>query len=515
MAGHLGFIEAVAVDDWFLTTRERGNPFTRLDYRTGGQAWTSGNAASVLIHGVSYFARLRAAVEPQRAGDLLLFTDWRGDPDERLGDDELTIADLLGDAARRGVIVKGLCWRSHLDGLHYFEQQNRTLADDVRKAGGDVVLDQRVRPMGCHHQKFVVLRHPVRPELDVAFTGGIDLCHTRRDDAEHRGDPQTVEMGAVWGSTPAWHDLMIEVRGPAIGDIEATFRERWEDPTSPSPDPISRAEALLHHDDEHPHPLPPQLPDPQPQPQGSHHVQVLRTYPAKHPRYPFAPSGERSIARAYDKAVRRAERLVYIEDQYFWSGEVVSCFARALADHPDLRLMVVLSTYTTSNTPIANASAMGSRNVALRDVYDAGGDRVAIYGVENHWSTPVYVHSKICTVDDVWMTVGSDNVNRRSWTHDSELTCAVLDDTLDGASRRPCVPTRTRLAGCRARRLALAREHLDRAEGDDADLVDPASLFAAFAESAARPAASVARDRHLLSSVTTSRTPIPWEPTRR
>ncbi|MCH8626326.1 hypothetical protein MM440_00605 [Arsenicicoccus piscis] len=383
----------MAVDDWFLTTRERGNPFTRLDYRTGGQAWTSGNAASVLIHGVSYFARLRAAVEQQRAGDLLLFTDWRGDPDERLGDDELTIADLLGDAARRGVIVKGLCWRSHLDGLHYFEQQNRTLADDVRKAGGEVVLDQRVRPMGCHHQKFVVLRHPVRPELDVAFTGGIDLCHTRRDDAEHRGDPQTVEMGAVWGSTPAWHDLMIEVRGPAIGDIEATFRKRWEDPTSPSPDPISRTEALLHHDDEHPHPLPPQLPDPQPQ--GSHHVQVLRTYPAKHPRYPFAPSG-------------------------------------------------------------------------------------------------------------------------RSWTHDSELTCAVLDDTLDGREpptlRADQDPAR-RLP--REARLALAREHLDRAEGDDADLVDPASLFAAFAESAARPAASVARDRHLLSSVTTSRTPIPWEPTRR
>ena len=42
--------------------------------------------------------------------------------------------------------------------------------------------------------------------------------------------------------------------------------------------------------------------------------------------------------------------------------------------------------------------------------------------------TPIYVHAKVCIVDDVWMMVGSDNMNRRSWTHDSELSCAVLDD---------------------------------------------------------------------------------------
>ena len=42
---------------------------------------------------------------------------------------------------------------------------------------------------------------------------------------------------------------------------------------------------------------------------------------------------------------------------------------------------------------------------------------------------PVYVHAKVCVVDDSWMAVGSDNFNLRSWTHDSEVTCAVVDPT--------------------------------------------------------------------------------------
>ncbi|AKT50391.1 hypothetical protein [Arsenicicoccus sp. oral taxon 190] len=115
-------------------------------------------------------------------------------------------------------------------------------------------------------------------------------------------------------------------------------------------DPISRAQALLHRDDEHPRPLPPQQPDPPRT--GSMQVQLLRTYPAKVPRFPFAPRGERSVARGYDKAVRRARRLVYLEDQYFWSGEVVSCFAKALVQDRRLTLSEPRVIHTSSTTQI-------------------------------------------------------------------------------------------------------------------------------------------------------------------
>lgn len=49
---------------------------------------------------------------------------------------------------------------------------------------------------------------------------------------------------------------------------------------------------------------------------GRQAVQVLRTYGRKRPAYPFAPGGERSVARAYLKAFAQARSLICIEDQY-------------------------------------------------------------------------------------------------------------------------------------------------------------------------------------------------------
>jgi phosphatidylserine/phosphatidylglycerophosphate/cardiolipin synthase-like enzyme len=99
------------------------------------------------------------------------------------------------------------------------------------------------------------------------------------------------------------------------------------------------------------------------------------------------------------------------------------------------------------------------RQHAIEACRSASPERVHIFDVENHEGTPVYVHAKVCVIDDTWASVGSDNLNRRSWTHDSELSCAVIDDT--GVFARDL-------------RLRLLREHLDRAAdgSEDDGLVD-------------------------------------------
>ena len=453
-----------AVDDWFLTSTERGNNATRL------RDWTVGNIAQPLLHGSSYFRAVADTLGAAGLGDTVLIAGWRVDGDELLIDGGPTVAEVVEGAARRGASVRGLLWRSHLARFGYQLEQNRTFARGVAAAGGEILLDQRIRVIGSHHQKLVVVRHGRDPDDDVAFVGGIDLDHGSRDDAAHRGDPQPVEADDEYGPTPARHDLQVALRGPAVGDLDHVFRERWDDPTALVRMPWHVLSDRMRGLRRTATPLP--APPNDPPAAGTCAVQVLRTYPRRRPPYPFAPDGERSVARAYLKALSRAQRLVYIEDQYLWSFDIARAFAAALRRAPRLHLIVIVPFRPDEKGQTAPA-AIG-QGAAIAMVREAGGERVQILQVENHAGRPVYVHDKLCIVDDVWAMVGSSNLNNRSWTHDSELSVAILDDARD--TRAPADPGglgdgARRFA--RELRLALMREHLALGHADSPDLRDP------------------------------------------
>lgn len=461
--------------DWLLSSGERDNPDTLLDSRhAGALAWSTGNQVRALVHGATYFRELLAAVQAMGEGDSLFFTDWRGDPNQRLDGPGTEIGPVFAAAASRGVRVRGLLWRSHGDRFQFSAKENHHLGDEIKDAGGQCLLDMRVRPFGSHHQKLVVLRHPLQPQRDVAFIGGIDLCHSRRDDQSHAGDPQRQKMAAVYGDRPPWHDIQLAIHGPAVGDAEAVFRERWDDPAPLSRNPIHLIGERVHREDRTARVLPPQLPDPAPR--GTQAVQLLRTYPSRRPGYPFATAGERSVALGYSKAVSKARSLIYVEDQYLWSLDVAQIFAEALTRQPGLHLIVVIPRFPDQDGRTAVPPNLLGREPALRLLREAGASRFGVYGLENAAGTPIYVHAKVCVIDDTWACVGSDNANRRSWTHDSELSCAVLDTSTDDPGSRG--------SWARALRLELAREHLGRALSEpEAD--DPARTFEAFRECAA------------------------------
>jgi len=456
---------------WFLDAAERGNPTTQIDRENGGRAWTDGNDVTVLIDGDSYFPEVLRELRCTESGDWIYLTDLQGDGDEQLDGPGSEVGRVLADAARRGVTVRGLLWRSHPAGHGAAEVTNVLLSRTVNEAGGEVVLDHRVHRAGSHHQKVVVIHRASRDtaDNDVAFLGGIDLAHGRHDGPPHHGDPQPLHLSdARYGDRPPWHDVQIRVEAPAVRQISWTFRERWLDPN-----PLDRptpARAIRHALSRKP-PERGTLADPgrSPSPRGTHAVQVLRTYPARRAAYPFAREGERSIARAYMKAFANARDFVYVEDQYLWSLDATDALCAALRAQPQLHCVIMIPRYPDPSGVLGAASRFGRWRVE-RALTRAGGDRVAIYDLENDNGIPIYVHAKVCIVDDTWMTVGSDNLNRRSWTHDSEICCAVMD----GAGDLP-----------RDARVRLAREHLDLAEdsgGRDLDNVE--TWFTALRESA-------------------------------
>lgn len=465
----------MGIDDWFLAAGERGNLHTAIDRRHGGVPWTEGNQVEVLIDGSEYFAHLYTTLQATITGDLICLTGLEGDADEQLAGPGSEVADVLGKLARNGVTVRGLVWRSHA--AINSEGKNLLFSRAVNEAGGDILLDNRIRRGGSHHQKIVIVRHPTRPADDVAFVGGMDLVHGRHDDSRHLGDPQTADLDrADYGDRPGWHDVQVELRGPAVDDVAYTFRERWEDPTPlDSRNPLRW---LLHRVSRQPTARPALAPERlEPPHAGPHAVQVLRTYPARRRAYPFAPNGERSIAHAYIKAFARARSLIYFEDQYLWSFHASRVLCDALRREPELRVVIVIPRFPDPNGRFTGAASKLGRQKVQEALYNAGGDRVAIYDLEREDGTAVYVHSKACIVDDIWLAVGSDNLNRRSWTHDSEISCAILDETLD--EREPRDPAglgdgARKLA--RDTRLRLAREHTGAAEDTDA-MIDPHSWF--------------------------------------
>jgi phosphatidylserine/phosphatidylglycerophosphate/cardiolipin synthase-like enzyme len=466
--------------DWFLTPRERGNPSSHLDDDHAGGAWTVGNVVEPLVHGATYFSRLADRLSELRRGDRVLVADWRGDHDELLRADGPQLSDALRELEARGTHVRALLWRSHPRLLGFNEEEERALATILNRTGSEVLLDERVRRGGSHHQKLVVLLRVSATDPDIAFVGGIDLCHGRRDDDRHRGDAQSELLDAVYGDRPPWHDVQAEVRGPAVADLAETFRERWNDPT-----PLDHGGWLPRFVRRRPAASPP---DPLPAARrqaasGGHAVQVLRTYPRRRPPYPFAVQGERSIARLYRKALERARSFVYVEDQYFWSTNVANLYEAALRREPGLRIVVVVPRHPDRNGALSGPAERVGQHDMFERVRSAGRDRVALYDLENEAGTPVYVHAKVVIVDDVLAMIGSDNMNRRSWTHDSELSIAVLDDERD--DRSPVDPG-GRGDGARrfARdlRLRLWREHLG--QTSDEGLLDPTEGFDRWRERA-------------------------------
>ncbi|HUP70194.1 MAG TPA: phospholipase D-like domain-containing protein [Acidimicrobiales bacterium] len=83
---------------------------------------------------------------------------------------------------------------------------------------------------------------------------------------------------------------------------------------------------------------------------------------------------------------------------------------------------------------------------------------------------PVYVHTKVAVADDVWMSIGSANLSRRSMGYDSEITAATIDARIRrGGHLTP-----------RQFRVALMAEHLRLLPEEHPLVEDPDDGFALF-----------------------------------
>ncbi len=478
-------VDDPAIVSWFLGDGDRANPAT--DLRT----FTTGNLVAPLVDGRGYFARLHAELNATGPGDQVYFLDFRGDLDELLDGPDSSVGDVLGRAARRGVKVFGLLWRSQPKALRQSEEANAEFSREIGDDGGQVLLDARTRRAGQPSPEAGGDPPPGAPGRDVAFVGGIDLGHSRGDDSQHHGDPQVMEFPDAYGPRPPWHDIQAEVRGAAVHDLEHTFRERWYGSSVLDlPSPVRQLYDRAYH-------MGATTAGRCPSRYRTRACRAARTRcrccaPTR-PGCAVTRSRRSASGASRTPTARRScgpGHLVYLEDQYFWSRPVARLIASALRANPGLHVIAVVPRHPDNDGPVTRMPGLIARHDVVRACTAAGGDRFAVYDLENHEGTPVYVHAKIVVVDDVWAMVGSDNLNRRSWSHDSELSIGVLDSEPDPREPRdPAGLGDGARVFARDLRLRLCSEHLDRDPGDVDDLVSPAGTVAAFRRQAGALAA--------------------------
>jgi phosphatidylserine/phosphatidylglycerophosphate/cardiolipin synthase-like enzyme len=392
-----------------------------------GSLWAAGDpppregcSLEVLIDGAQALPRIAEAIAGAR--EHVHIAGWHVTPGFGLtrDDDARTLRDVLGELAER-IDVRVLLWAGAP--LPVFSPKRADVRDvrDELTRGTRVRcgLDSCERPMHCHHEKLVIV------DGEVAFVGGIDLTSLggdRYDSSDH----------GVRGGL-GWHDVGTCVRGPAVADVAAHFAARWHEVTG---------ERLAT--------------DQPPVPAGATTLQVVRTVPEK--VYGFLPRGDFRILEAYTRALRSARSLVYLENQFLWSPEIVRILAEKLRDPPsdDFRLVVLLPA-----TPNNGADDTRGQLGVLADA-DADAHRflaATIHSRTGRVVAPLYVHAKVGIVDDAWLTVGSANLNEHSLFNDSEMNVVACDAAL-----------------ARDTRLRLWAEHLELGVadvgGDPAQVVD-------------------------------------------
>ena len=196
---------------------------------------------------------------------------------------------------------------------------------------------------GGAHTKLVVIGNATEA---VGFTGGLDFVSDRW---AHRTHPDGEY----------WHDVMAKVTGSAVQGLYDWFRDMWTEN-------ISRDPRIFRFDGDA---MPSVMPRTPLLParvlfsagSGSHSVQSLRTVPKFNYRWynilpenrqiSFAPQGKFDTRTAWRKAIVNAETYIYMEDQSFWSREVLEFVNTAIKSHPGLRVILLAGGKTDPNDP--------------------------------------------------------------------------------------------------------------------------------------------------------------------
>jgi phosphatidylserine/phosphatidylglycerophosphate/cardiolipin synthase-like enzyme len=378
--------------------------------KADGEAWfhdgaapAAGSDAQFLIDGRQTFDAMLDAMETaNKQGHYIILLGWGLDVDFAMAKGK-SFLQIVEERASLKVAVRVLLWENprnpkifvamtklnslrtvkSLDVFCCLDDNTKTPVVPRLSGLNDYLIGRSGNPgvhtLGSHHQKILLV---YGDDGLVGFCGGVDLDENR--------------LGIL-------HDVHVRVTGDAPKELLKIAEQRWanakNDDAPPTPSTVSTLS-------------PPAFPTP---PRAPYLARVMQT--VGNPDISGIPN---TVWPAVLRGIHRASKCIYIEDQYFWSLDLIHALIDASTRVK--QITIVLPDVMTTEYPLLVQRA-------LHELVEKGGagieQRVGIFAHKR--DAHAWVHAKLFVFDDEYAIVGTANANNRGYFHDSEVTVGIAE----------------------------------------------------------------------------------------
>jgi cardiolipin synthase A/B len=276
-----------------------------------------------------------------------------------------TMAETLAERCRAGVGVNVL-----LDAVGSSSMPTEE-RETLRRSGCHLAFYHSLNPLAIKRLNHRNHRRILVVDGRVGFTGGTGVGEKWTGDGRRGGH---------------WRQTDVRIEGPIVRSLQAAFAENWRDATG-----------LLLGGDAY---FPPAVR------RGDLVVQSVKSSPA---------SGAAEAYVLFQLAIDSARSSIYITNPYFVpDGAMTDALVRAARRGVDVRIITASEADTTLDRLVRKAS-------------QAHFGRALEGGVQIHEYGPALLHAKTMVVDGQWVSIGSANLDNRSFALNNELNLAFLD----------------------------------------------------------------------------------------
>lgn len=336
-----------------------------LEEAATGSPLIAGNRIKLLFDGPNTMWAMIAAIS--NAKNHINLETYIFDQDET----GLRFADLLIEKQRAGVQVNIIYDSVGTLGTPaaFFEK--------MRAAGISLTEFNPVNPLkrigqwrlnNRDHRKILIV------DGHIAFTGGVNIAKDYARSSVFR---------SARGDEPGWRDTHIQIEGPAVASLQWLFLDTWT---------RQRAEDLA--DRRYFPPL---------KEVGKELVRVIAS----------EPGGDHEVYRSYALAMQQAQKSIHITVAYFAPDvQIVEALTQAAQRGVDVK--IIFPSKTDSGLIFHAGRSFYSTLLAA--------------GVKIYEFQPSIQHAKTAVIDSAWSTVGSANMDLRSFLHNTEINVVVFGE---------------------------------------------------------------------------------------